>query len=230
MNKTIALSLALAVAALTTVPAVAGPPDRIDICHVDGPGAEPVLKTLPAMPAAMHLEKHADDFLAEDGSCAPVQPVKILARATTTHPMTGAPVLVSQLVDANDTGVPDVGDIVQTGQYPIDFAPSELGTFTISDLPVEAVGVSSDTTVSVAVTGPTGSTYSYFWEDVPDWQRYSEIDESMSRVQLYDGIGNYINKILVTTGTPSAAVTPTSMTADAGGDDPFVDVVVNPSD
>ncbi|HKJ56108.1 MAG TPA: hypothetical protein VJ978_08980 [Nitriliruptoraceae bacterium] len=230
MKMTIALCLALAAAALPTGSAVAGPPDRIDICHVDGPAAEPTLKTLPAKPAAKHLESHADDFLAEDGSCEPVQLVKILARATTAHPVTGAPVLVSQLVDANHTGVPDEGDVVQTGQYPIDFVPSALGSFTISDLPVEAVSIASDTTVSVAVTGPSGSTYSYFWEDVPDWERYSEIDSSTSRVQLYDGIGNYINKIHVTTGTPSAADTPTSMTADAGGDDPFIDVVVNPSD
>ena len=78
-------------------------------------------------------------------------------------------ILIAGLYDTNDDGVPSASDTVRYGQYPLDFAADELGTFTIADHMVESVSSANSNIIEVIVGTPSR----VHFESTPTYQLFS---------------------------------------------------------
>ena len=172
-------------------------------------------------------------------SCVPPEPapppptvppnVLAIAYTRTSDPLNDG--TIAALIDENGDGMVSVGDVVQTGGYPIDMDVTSFGTFAVTEHPVAEVVLDDQYNVAVRSTPGAGGDY-FLWIDNTVSDQYIErvIGPPLVETQLrdYDATSAGDDLISVSPGSPSMpTVSATAKQSYPDRDDKFLDVHLN---
>lgn len=177
------MALVTLAVAVVGMPTAEGAPAKVEVCHVDDDGAVRLI-TISERAFETHVA-HGDAAPGDpvpgmsnhvfDESCTPtpVETVFAVAYSDVVDDGDGydpdVDVLISKLVDANGSGVPDAGDKVITDRYPLDFDAATFGNFTVTEHVIDSVTGAADRCEVFAANGDE-----FRWLDFFQGEGYSE--------------------------------------------------------
>lgn len=144
--------------------------------------------------------------------------------------------LIAQFEDTDNDGVPSVGDVIRTNQYPLDQNDvTGGGTFQETQHTITALGPGDYTTERLglfSVDTDTGTDQEFRWVSGTAGELFYEVAEPpVVFSTFFDmiAVGGSSDNMKVELGSPSqpdTAATPNDL--DRPGDDPFIDADITP--